>query len=102
MRLNRKPLLNNDIVAGKIAGYIGKCKQVTVKLLQRCESRCTLLQKKILLIVFVLLFGGYCACVLLGAFLPKHSIVKFLSPHIITLPVSPWGQYHQIHKPNNH
>lgn len=102
MKTGRRQLFNNDVLAAKIAAAVHRFRQNTVRLLQYGERRCTLLQKKALLIAFILLFGGYCGWTLLRACCPRQDIIRLPMPRMITLPPSPWLQRQHKQTPNNH
>ncbi len=57
-----------EAAADLLAGLIGKVKERIVQALQRWEKRYSHRQKKIMLLAFCILFGGYCLCLLTGVF----------------------------------
>lgn len=74
---NRKRVRNNpfrDALAQKIASRIIRCQHWLVQKLQMLENHCTLAQKKVLLVIFCLAFGGYCT------FLLGRTISRMVTP----------------------
>ena len=77
-----------DALARKIAGWVIRLEVLIVRQLQKWERRCTLLQKKIILIAFCICFGGYCGWILLRTFFSHdRSPVSGMVQRSATVPV---------------